>query len=156
MENTIIANDIYQVAEIELIYKTQAKVSQRPKVVSSKDAYGVFMKSWNMNKIELLEEFKVLLLNKANKVLAMYEMSTGGISGTVADVRLVFASALKANAVSIVLCHNHPSGNIKPSRQDEFLTQKFKSAGDVLDINVTDHLIISKDQYFSFKDEGYF
>lgn len=154
METKMIANEIFQVAEISLIYKTKTKASERPKITCSTDGYKVFMTSWDENKIELVEEFKILLLNRANRVLGIYEMSIGGISGTVADPRLAFTAALKANAVSIMLCHNHPSGNMKPSASDEQLTQKFKGAGQFLDIKVIDHLIISKDEYFSFADEG--
>jgi len=154
METKIIANGMYQVAEIELIYKSKVKPSERPQVNTSRDGYNVFLKSWDENKIELMEEFKILLLNRNNKVLAIYELSTGGISGTIADPRLVFTAALKSNAVSIVLCHNHPSGNLKPSRQDEELTQKMKSAGQFLDIKVLDHIIITAESYFSFADEG--
>jgi len=154
MEAKIIANVNYQVAEIELIYKSKVKPSERPQVNTSRDGYNVFLKSWDENKIELVEEFKILLLNRNNKVLAIYELSTGGISGTIADPRLVFTAALKANAVSIVLCHNHPSGNLRPSKQDEDLTQKFKCAGQFLDIKVLDHIIITAESYYSFADEG--
>jgi len=154
MEAKIIANGMYQVAEIELIYKSKVKPSERPQINTSRDGYHVFLKSWDENKIELVEEFKILLLNRNNKVLAIYELSTGGISGTIADPRLVFTAALKANAVSIVLCHNHPSGSLKPSRQDEELTQKMKSAGQFLDIKVLDHIIITAESYYSFADEG--
>src|SRR4030095_696152 len=154
MEAKIIANGMYQVAEIELIYKSKVKPSERPQINTSRDGYNVFLKSWDENKIELVEEFKILLLNRNNKVLGIYELSTGGISGTIADPRLVFTAALKANAVSIVLCHNHPSGNLKPSRQDEELTQKMKSAGQFLDIKVLDHIIITAESYYSFADEG--
>jgi DNA repair protein RadC len=86
-------------------------------------------------------------------VLGIYEVSTGGITGTVADPRLIFAAALKANACAMIISHNHPSGNLKPSRQDEELTAKLKQAGQFLDIKVLDHLIITTETYFSFADE---
>ena len=143
-----------QVSEIELIYKSKVKASDLPKVTTSHDAYNLLKQNWDENKIEFVEQFKVLFLNRANKVLAIYELSTGGVSGTVADPKLVFAAALKINACNIILCHNHPSGNLKPSSADEQLTQKIKEAGKYLDLPVIDHLIISNESYYSFADEG--
>ena len=144
-----------QVAEIELIYKSKVKASDRPKVTTSRDAFKLFKSNWDDNKIEFVEQFKVLFLNRANSVLGLFELSTGGVTGTVADPKLVFMAALKLNACNIILCHNHPSGNLKPSRADELLTQKIKEAGTYLDLPVIDHLIISaEDSYYSFADEG--
>ena len=143
-----------QVAEIELIYKSKVKASDRPKVTTSSDAYHLLKQNWDENKIEFVEQFKVLFLNRANKVLAIYELSTGGVTGTVADPKLVFAAALKINACNIILCHNHPSGNVKPSAADEQLTRKIKEAGKYLDLPVIDHLIITNESYYSFADEG--
>ena len=100
------------------------------------------------------EQFKILLLNRANKVLGIYEVSTGGMSGTVADPKLIFATALKACASSIILSHNHPSGNLKPSNADLQLTQKVKEGGKLLDIEVYDHIILTTEGYYSFADEG--
>ncbi len=100
------------------------------------------------------EEFKVMLLNRGNKVIGIYEASTGGITGTVADPRLILAAAIKSLSVSIILCHNHPSGNLKPSRADEELTQKIKVAASYHDIKVIDHIIITSEGHYSFADEG--
>ncbi len=105
-----------KVAEVELVYKTKVKASQRPWISTSKDCYETLLQVWDENKIELQEEFKVLLLNRANRVTGVYEVSTGGITGTVADPRLILAAAIKSLSVSIILAHNHPSGNLKPSR----------------------------------------
>lgn len=143
-----------QIAEVELRYKSKVRASERPKVSHSRDAYIIFKNTWDENKIELQEQFKVMLLNRANKVLGIYEVSTGGITGTVADPKLIFAAALKAGACNIMLVHNHPSGNLKPSRQDEDLTHKIKEGGKLLDIVLLDHLIISNEGYFSMQDEG--
>lgn len=144
-----------QVAEIELIYKSKIKASERPKVTTSHDAFKLFKQNWDENKIEFIEQFKVLFLNRANKVLGIFELSTGGVTGTVADPKLVFTAALKLNACNIILCHNHPSGNLIPSQADQVLTQKIKEAGKYLDLPVIDHLIISgEDGYYSFADEG--
>src|SRR3954471_16131802 len=113
------ATDFFQVAEVELVYKSKVKASDRPLVKSSREVYEVFRKSWDENKIEFVEQFKILLLNRANRVLGIFEVSSGGITGTVADPRVIFVAALKANASSLVISHNHPSGNFQPSRQDE-------------------------------------
>ena len=142
------------VAEIELVYTSSVSPLKRPEITSSLGAYELLMNSWNLKKMELVEQFKVLYLNTANRVLGLYQLSSGGITGTVADPRLVFAAALKINAVSLILCHNHPSGNLKPSIADEQLTQKIKGAGQLLDIKVLDHLILTPYGYYSFADEG--
>ena len=136
MESVMNFSSLYQVSEIELVYKTKIKVSERPKIKSSSDAYEIFKQSWDDNKIEFVEQFKVMLLNRANKVLGIYEVSTGGISGTVADIRLIFAATLKTNSSSLILAHNHPSSNTKPSDADIQLTRKIKEAGKLMDIKV--------------------
>ena len=154
MEKKIIMEVLNKVAEVELVYKSKVKASERPQIASSKDAYEVLQAIWEDGKLDLVEQFKVLFLNRANRVLCVYNVSSGGITGTVADPRLIYSAALKVNAVSLVLCHNHPSVYLKPSRQDEELTQKIKGAGAFLDIKVLDHLIVSCDGYYSFADEG--
>lgn len=100
------------------------------------------------------EEFWIIFLNNANKILLKAQASKGGITGTVVDVRLVFKRALELSATGIILCHNHPSGNLKPSMSDIQLTKKIKKGGEVLDIKVLDHLIIAEEKYFSFADEA--
>ena len=143
-----------RVAEVELVYKTKIKASERPKITSSKDSYNLLLQCWDMAKIELQEQFKVMLLNRSNKVLGIFEVSSGGITGTVADPKLIFMAALKASACGIIISHNHPSGNLKPSRPDEELTRKIKEAGRLLDIQVLDHVIVTSEGYYSFADEG--
>ena len=154
MEESMKSGVLSQIAEVELMYKSKVKPSERPKISHSKDAYIIFKNSWDENKIELQEQFKVMLLNRANKVLGIYEVSTGGMTGTFADPKLIFVAALKAGACNIMLVHNHPSGNLKPSKQDEQLTYKIKEGGKLLDIVLLDHLIISNEGYFSMQDEG--
>lgn len=100
------------------------------------------------------EVFAVIYLNQAHKVISFEIVSTGGITGTVADPRVILKNALERNAVSIVLSHNHPSGSLKPSRADEFLTEKIKKAAYLLDISVLDHIIVSEAGYYSFADSG--
>ena len=154
MEQTINLQVLTQVAEIELIYKSKVKASARPVIQKSKDAYDILIANWDENKIELQEQFKVLYLNRANKVLGIYDLSTGGVTGTVADPKLVLVTALKLNATGFILSHNHPSGNLQPSRQDLELTNKIKEAAKFLDMNLTDHLIVTNEKYLSMADEG--
>jgi DNA repair protein RadC len=154
MEKKTLQEMMSHVAEVELVYRSKVKASDRPLISSSSDAYDLLKELWEEGKMDLVEQFKVLFLNRANRVLCLYNVSSGGITGTVADPRLIYTAALKVNAVSIVLSHNHPSGSLKPSRQDEELTQKIKSAGSFLDIKVLDHVILSSEGYYSFADEG--
>jgi DNA repair protein RadC len=154
MEQEIMKPEWCQVAEVELVYRTKVKPSQRPKITTSVDAYEILQKIWNRDKIELVEEFKVLLLNRSNKVLGVLDASSGGITGTVADPRIILTAAIKANAVGIILSHNHPSGSVKPSRADEELTVKIREAARFLDMTVLDHIIITSEGYYSFADEG--
>ncbi len=100
------------------------------------------------------EVFAVVFMNRANKINHFQVLSSGGISNAIVDPRIIFKRALEVKATSIVLCHNHPSGNLKPSRQDEELTLKLKNAGKLLDIQVVDHLIVSDEGYYSFADDG--
>jgi DNA repair protein RadC len=154
MEQKTFSLDLAQVAEIELVYKTKVKASERPVIRSSNEAFNLIRLLWDENIIELQEEFKVLFLNRSNRVLGIYHASSGGITGTIADPRLIIAAALKANCVAIMLFHNHPSGSLKPSTQDKALTKKIKAGACLLDIAVLDHIIITKENYFSFADEG--
>lgn len=143
-----------RVAEVELVYKTKVKASERPLIKDSKDIHNVLRQIWDENKIEMQEQFKAIFLNRGNRVIGVYDASTGGICGTVADPRLILAAAIKSLAVSIILSHNHPSGNLKPSRADEELTLKIKEAAKYHDIRVIDHIIITSESYYSFADEG--
>jgi DNA repair protein RadC len=147
--------NIKGVSEVTLSYKTNVNPKDRAKVTSSKDAYTLFFDTWNKNTIEHVEEFKILLMNRSNSVLGILLISKGGISGTVTDVRIIFQSALKSNASGIILCHNHPSGNVNPSESDRRITQKINEAGKILDIQLLDHLVILPiEGYYSFADEG--
>lgn len=147
-------NPPHKVSEIDLVYRSYVKASERPVISNSSDAYHIFNNYWNLDKIDFIEEFKILLLNRANKVLALFEISSGGITGTVADTRVMFAAALRINAVAIIMAHNHPSGNLRPSQADEELTRKVNESGNFLDIKLLDHLIIADEDYFSFADNG--
>ena len=156
MENKLSLEELNNVSEIEIVYRRKAKckMCERPQITSSSDAYQILLHYWNQDKIDLLEEFKVLYLNRSNRVLQIIELSQGGITGTIADPRLILATALKVAACSICLAHNHPSTNLNPSRSDEELTHKIKQAASFHDIKILDHIIISSEGYFSFADEG--
>jgi DNA repair protein RadC len=144
----------YQVAEIQLSYKSNVKPSLRPRIMSSRDAYDVFLENWDDTKLEFVEQFKVMLLNRANRVLGIFVVSTGSSTGTVADPKLIFAAAIKSNASGIILAHNHPSGNLNPSQADLDLTRKIKEGGKLLEIQLLDHVIVTNEGYYSFADEG--
>jgi DNA repair protein RadC len=147
-------SNIFQVAEIQLSYKSHVKPSMRPAVTCSRDSSEIFRQSWDSSKLELLEQFKVLFTNRANKVIGIIEISSGGTSATVVDPKLIFVAALKSLAAGIILCHNHPSGNANPSQADIHLTKKIKEGGKLLEILLLDHIIITSESYFSFADEG--
>ena len=123
----------------------------RKQITTSKDAADIFQP---MLGDKSHEEFWILFLNRANFVTGKNQISSGGMTGTVVDPKLIFKAALDAKAVSIILCHNHPSGNIRPSEQDKVLTKKIVSAGQLMEISVLDHVIVSQHAYFSFSDEG--
>jgi DNA repair protein RadC len=142
-----------ELAEISVSYKT--KMRGFVKISNSQDAFKILYPLFDINTIEFKEEFLLLLLNRANNILGWFKLSSGGTSGTVVDVKIVFILALQTNASSIILCHNHPSQNIKPSEADIRLTKQIKEAGNLLDIKILDHLIIASDgTYFTFADEG--
>ena len=143
-----------KVAEVQLSYKTTVKASDRPQIRSSVDAYQVLQENWNYETIEYIEEFKIILLNRANRVLGIVPISIGGTAGTIADPKVIFVAALVCNAASIILVHNHPSSNLKPSEADLQLTEKLRNAGRFLDLPVLEHIILAKDGYLSFSDEG--
>lgn len=142
------------VAEIQLVYRTKVKPTLMPMVSSSKSAYELFMGTWNPDQIELQERFKLMLLNRNNKVLGIIDHSIGTTTGTLYDMRLLFAAALKANASSMIIAHNHPSGNTSPSRADIDTTKKIAQAADIMSIKLLDHLVITSDDYYSFADQG--
>lgn len=145
---------LFQVSEIIVSYHPKFKAFERPKVTSAKAAYEILFNNWNMNKIEMVEQFYVLLLNSANNVIGMSEISSGGVAATLADPKVIFGMALKANCCKLILAHNHPSGNIKPSDADLKLTRRLVEGGKILDLEVLDHLIVTRDRFYSFGDEG--
>lgn len=147
-------HDLSMVSEIEITYKPKVKASNRIKITNSGTSFDILRKSWDDNKIEYVEEFKILLLDQGNKVLGIKSISVGGVAGTVVDPKVIFQAALKANASNIILCHNHPSGNLNPSEADKMLTKKIVQGGKFLDIKILDHIIVTDEKYLSFSDEG--
>jgi DNA repair protein RadC len=138
--------------ELVLSYKTGEE--KRFNISGSKDAYVGLKELYDIGLIEYCESAIVLYLNRANNTLGWKMISQGGISGTIIDVRIIYATALQCGASAIILSHNHPSGRLAPSDADKAITKKVKEAGKLFDIAVLDHLIITKDNYFSFADEG--
>ena len=142
----------YTVGEVELSYKP--KFQKQHKVVSSEDAYKYLLPTYKEGTICYKEYFKVLFLNQANQVLGYTLISEGGITETSVDIRIILQAALLTNSVALVLAHNHPSGNPRPSRQDMEITKQVKEAAKLMRITVIDHLILTDAGYYSFADEG--
>jgi DNA (cytosine-5)-methyltransferase 1 len=142
------------VPEIKLKYVSSAKKSFSVKITKSYEASALFQKIIGKDEIEVREEVVVLFLNQANKVLGYYRHTTGGITSSLVDIRLILATALNSLSTSIILCHNHPSGNLKPSDSDYSITNKLKFAAKQMDIALLDHIIITKESYYSLADEG--
>lgn len=143
-----------QVAEIQISYRNDVPAYQRPQVTQSDDAYLYFLQQWEDDHLDYCEKFKVMLLSRANRVLGIVSISSGGVAGVTVDPKMIFGVALKANCSSLILAHSHPSGNLTPSEADIRLTQKLKEAGQMLDLPIVDHLIITRHGHYSFADEG--
>ena len=141
-----------QVSEIQVSYSPNLLVDMSIK--NSKKSFELILNEWELETLQMQEEVKILLLNRSNKVLGIYSLAKGGLTSCIVDVRIILSIALKTLATGIILVHNHPSGNLKPSKADLDITKKLKNSCDLLDISLLDHLIITKDNYFSFADEG--
>ncbi|GAL77287.1 DNA repair protein RadC [Algibacter lectus] len=142
-----------KVNEIQIRYKERIPAPFWKKIGCSQDAANMIYELWNKNDIEVHESFKIVLLNNSNKVKGIYELSKGGITGTLVDLRILFAVVLKTLSVGIILIHNHPSGQLRPSEADKRLTSKIRDAAKLFDIVVLDHLIITPNgDYYSFAD----
>ena len=142
-----------KVSEIEVSYRPT--IGRRPIITSALDAFNELIEFFPLSTIALQEKFVVMYLNRGNRVIGIYPLSVGGITGTVADIKLILATALKTAASSIILAHNHPSGNLTPSRVDRELTEKIKQACSYFEITLMEHLIIVPERkYLSMADEG--
>jgi DNA repair protein RadC len=145
------------IPEINLAVTFSDKVKKRDLVTvnHSSDIAKVMRDCYNKNTIDWIEEFLVFCLNRSNKIVGFYRVSKGGVTGTVADPRVILTVALQCCATAIILTHNHPSGGLRPSKSDEDLTFKIKEAARYFDIAVLDHIIVGdEDSYYSFADEG--
>lgn len=141
--------------ELQLSYSVQQRVFDEPALTTSFKAHEYVKQAYDPNNISFKEEFVAVALNKANKPLGVIRMSNGGIDATIVDVRILMAALLKSLATAVILCHNHPSGKLKPSDADIRLTNKIKEACSYFDIKLLDHIILSPTgNYFSFADEG--
>ena len=142
-----------RVAEIQISYVPA--IAEKPIITGSLDAYNALTPFFPTSTIALQEQFVCMYLNRANLVIGVFPISKGGITGTVADIRLILSVALKIAATSIIIAHNHPSGNLQPSKADEQLTNKIMEASRYFDMILIDHIILSSEsKYFSFMDEG--
>jgi len=145
----------HSVNEIQISYREKLSTLKSLSITNSKDVGALLFKNWDPDTIGLHETFKILLLNRSNKVKGIYPLSHGGITGTLVDLRILFAIVLKTLSVGIILAHNHPSGQLKASEPDKQLTQKIQQAAQLFDVKVLDHIILAPDgRYYSFADNG--
>lgn len=147
------AESKYQVAEMAIVHNQIIKPADRPKVSSSQEADAI-LRSFIGPDMDVREVFYVLYLNRLNSVVAAYKVGVGGVAGCVVDVKLVMFGAISHLATGIILCHNHPSGNLKPSQADIDLTKRVREAAKLMDIMVLDHLILTSESHYSFANEG--
>ena len=143
------------VSEIKISYEPRVKPMDRPKIQCSKDAHEQIRPFFDQTLINIKEEAVALFLNRANRVIGGYKISSGGITGTVIDVSLLLGIALKCLAKGIILAHNHPSGELQPSKADQDLTSRLRMGAQLLDITLIEHLILNTESYLSFADEGF-
>lgn len=144
---------LIRIKEIDISYSYGIAKAERETIKSSLDARNIF-RSLIESSIEYKESFMLLVLNNANEILGIKKISDGGITGTIVDIRLIFQTILKAHGIAFIICHNHPSGKLQPSEADKDLTQKIKEGADILNLKLLDHLIITKENEFSFADEN--
>ena len=142
----------FKVAEVTLQYKSLRE--KQGKIISSQEAYSILLSTFRDGTIEYREYAKVLYLNQQNEVIAYNTISEGGLTETAVDVRMILQGALLTNATQVILTHNHPSGNLKPSIHDDQLTERLRKACEIMRINLVDHLIVTTNGYYSYKDMG--
>lgn len=147
-------NNLYNISEVKLSYRSKPTKAKRVQISCSADCYKVLIDNWDKGELEHKESFKILLLNQNSIVLGIYTVAEGGIAGIQVDVRVILQAAILANACSIVLAHNHPSGNISPSFEDSTTTKGVILAANTMNIRVYDHIIVGRNKYFSFAEKG--
>jgi DNA repair protein RadC len=124
------------------------------KIMTSKDAADLFRKIWDVDSLPINESMICIFLNRQNNTIGWYKVSQGGLAGTVIDIRLILATALTSLAHGVIICHNHPSGNLTPSESDTKITKRLQEAGKLMDIGILDHIILTEDDYYSMTDNG--
>lgn len=142
-----------RITEVTINYSPRRKPTTLPIIRSSADSENCFRKVWS-KRIQHIEEMYLLLIDRANQVTGYMKVSMGGVSSTLVDPKVIFQAALKANSSGIIIAHNHPSGNIRPSENDIRLTRRIREAAGFMEISFLDHLIMTKESYFSFADDG--
>ena len=147
-------NTDFRVAEVGLTYKNRVPSKDRKEVLDSRSAYSILKEIYSDDTIDYRETFKVLYMNQGYQVLGCSTISEGGITNTLADIRMILQGALLTNAVAMILAHNHPSGSTRPSKEDDLLTCKVVDAARLLDIKVADHIILTSEDFYSYNDEG--
>ncbi|MCP2037324.1 JAB domain-containing protein [Chryseobacterium sp. HSC-36S06] len=139
------------ISEIEVAYRPLSTTILNP-ITQSKDAYDLIIREWDDNILEMIEEVKVIFLNRTNKQIGIYNLAKGGITGCVVDIRIILSIALKTLATGLILVHNHPSGNLNPSTEDRKITNELQKACEIMNITLLDHLIVTRKGFFSFSD----
>ena len=147
-------NEYIPMVKLSYVADFNVKISEREKITTSKQAERIFRPLFDIDIIEHHELFFIMLLNRAGRLLGVKKISEGGVTGTVVDPKIIFQAAILCNAQNIILCHNHPSGNLEPSPQDRAITKKVIEAGKLLDIHISDHLILTSESFYSFADES--
>ena len=143
-----------EVEEVKLVYRNKVKAVDRPKVRGAARAHEILIDNWDLDQIELREEFKLMFIDRGSRLMSIASLSQGGMSGTVVDPKLAFTMALKRKASSIIMAHNHPSGSVEPSKQDIRLTKKFTEVGRMLELPILDHIILTENTFYSMAEEG--
>jgi DNA repair protein RadC len=140
---------LYKAAEVKLTYETRVKASERYRIKNAEDAAALFFKVWDRSTIEHVEEVKMIMLNRANRVLGVAHLTKGGLNGSIIDTRVILQYAIKANASAVILAHNHPSGNLGASEADIRITKTVREALKLMDIELLDHLILTYEEKYS-------
>jgi len=140
--------------EIKVKYSVKLKKADRKTINSSADIIPYLKQIYDIDTLEMREDFYLICLNRANEIIGHHKISSGGVSGTVVDMKIIFSIAVKSLASGIILTHNHPSGGLQPSSQDISLTKKVKECASIFDMSLLDHIIYTKESYLSFADES--
>ena len=143
-----------RLAELKVAYRSRTKAEKRQAIRGPQDVERYLRAIWNKRTLELVEEFLVVCLNGSHEAIGWVKVSTGGLGSTIVDPRVVFAIALQTASSALIVAHNHPSGSLVPSSEDQAMTRRLKEAGMLLGINVLDHVILTREGSFSFADRG--